>query len=110
MGYRDDFFESNKPKNGKYECAYCGDKLNKNQVDVDHITPKSRGGSDSVSNLTASCSHCNRQKGSMDKVDYEIHRDMTVLENEEAFERDAKKYGYEQAAKNELKRPYIKGY
>lgn len=49
MGYREDFFKTNKSKNGKYECAYCGEPLNKDQVDVDHVIPKSRGGSNSVS-------------------------------------------------------------
>lgn len=28
MGYRENFFKANKPQNGKYECAYCGEKLN----------------------------------------------------------------------------------
>ncbi len=110
MGYRENFFKANKPPNGKYECAYCGEKLNKEEADVGHITLKSRGGSNSVSSITASCSHCNRQNGGVDNIDYEIHMDLTVLENEELFEHDVKKCSYEQAVENELKRPHIKGY
>ncbi len=44
-----------------YECAYC----NKTDVplEVEHIIPKSRGGTDRVSNLTISCHECNQEKG-----------------------------------------------
>ncbi len=110
MGYRDDFFENNKSKNGKYKCAYCGEKLRKKDVDVDHIVPKSRGGSNQVNNLTASCSHCNRQKGAMDDVEYGIYRDEWENEIEETFERNEKKYGYQEAVRREAKSkmPFIK--
>lgn len=44
-------------------CAYCG------QVDVplqiEHIEPRSRGGSNRVSNLTLACEPCNQAKGNM---------------------------------------------
>lgn len=45
----------------KRTCVYC----NKKDVplEVEHIIPKSRGGSSRVSNLTLSCSKCNREKG-----------------------------------------------
>lgn len=44
-----------------YECAYCS----KTDVplEVEHIVPKSRGGSDRVDNLTISCRECNQKKG-----------------------------------------------
>jgi len=43
------------------KCAYCG----KTDVplEIEHIIPKSRGGSDRVSNLTISCHECNQEKG-----------------------------------------------
>ena len=42
-------------------CAYCG---NSNiPLEIDHIKPKSEGGSDSVSNLTLACRACNQKKG-----------------------------------------------
>jgi hypothetical protein len=42
-------------------CAYCG----KTDVplEVEHIVPKSRGGTDRVSNLTIACRACNLKKG-----------------------------------------------
>ena len=42
-------------------CAYCG-KTNV-PLEVEHIVPKSRGGSDRVSNLTIACNKCNQKKG-----------------------------------------------
>jgi 5-methylcytosine-specific restriction endonuclease McrA len=41
-------------------CAYCG-KTNV-PLEVEHIVPKSRGGTDRVSNLTLSCRKCNLKK------------------------------------------------
>jgi 5-methylcytosine-specific restriction endonuclease McrA len=43
-------------------CAYCG-KANI-PLQVEHIIPRSRGGSDRVDNLTLACESCNQRKGS----------------------------------------------
>jgi len=43
------------------KCAYCG-KTNV-PLEVEHIVPKSRGGTHRVSNLTLSCRKCNLKKG-----------------------------------------------
>jgi 5-methylcytosine-specific restriction endonuclease McrA len=43
-------------------CAYCG--AESVPLQVEHIVPKGRGGSDRVSNLTISCQACNQKKGS----------------------------------------------
>ncbi len=42
-------------------CAYCDAK--QVRLEIDHIVPKSRGGSDRVSNLIISCRSCNEKKG-----------------------------------------------
>lgn len=43
------------------DCVYCE---RKNQpLEVEHIKPKSKGGSDRFSNLTLSCTKCNQDKG-----------------------------------------------
>lgn len=44
-------------------CAYCG-KENV-QLEKEHITPRIRGGTDRVDNLTISCHRCNQKKGNM---------------------------------------------
>ena len=43
------------------KCAYCS-KIDV-PLEIEHIIPKSRGGSDRVSNLTISCHECNEEKG-----------------------------------------------
>jgi 5-methylcytosine-specific restriction endonuclease McrA len=43
-------------------CAYCG--ITDVPLEVEHIIPKSRGGSNRVSNLTLACTPCNQKKGS----------------------------------------------
>ena len=44
------------------KCIYCGKK--NLPLEIEHIIPKSRGGSSRVSNLTISCRKCNLKKGS----------------------------------------------
>jgi len=44
-------------------CAYC--EKSGVPLQVEHIIPRSRGGSDRVSNLTISCQDCNQKKGNM---------------------------------------------
>ena len=43
-------------------CAYCGAK--EVPLEIDHIDPRSKGGSDRISNLTLACHACNQKKGS----------------------------------------------
>ena len=43
-----------------YQCVYCGKK--DTPLEVEHIIPKSRGGSNRVDNLTISCHDCNQEK------------------------------------------------
>ncbi|WP_297505897.1 RNA-guided endonuclease IscB [Ferrovum sp.] len=43
------------------KCAYCG--AEHVPLEIDHIHPKSKGGSDRVSNLTIACHGCNQAKG-----------------------------------------------
>jgi 5-methylcytosine-specific restriction endonuclease McrA len=44
-------------------CSYCGMPALRPQT-IDHIVPSSCGGSQSITNLTASCARCNVAKGS----------------------------------------------
>jgi 5-methylcytosine-specific restriction endonuclease McrA len=50
------------------KCAYCGRE--NVPLQVEHIVPKSRGGSNRVSNLTLSCGPCNQKKGSRTAVEF----------------------------------------
>ena len=48
-------------KRDNYVCRYCG--ATKQQMECDHVIPISRGGNNSLSNLTTACPTCNRKKG-----------------------------------------------
>ena len=43
-----------------WACQYCGSRSN---LTVDHVIPRSKGGSSSWDNIVASCAPCNRRKG-----------------------------------------------
>jgi 5-methylcytosine-specific restriction endonuclease McrA len=45
-------------------CAYCG-KVNV-ALQIEHIVPRAKGGSDQISNLTLACETCNLAKGTQD--------------------------------------------
>jgi 5-methylcytosine-specific restriction endonuclease McrA len=44
-------------------CAYCG--AEEVPLEIEHIVPRSRGGTDRVSNLTLACRRCNQAKGNL---------------------------------------------
>jgi hypothetical protein len=44
-----------------YQCAYCSKA--DTPFEVDHILPRSRGGSNRISNLCLACHACNQEKG-----------------------------------------------
>ena len=54
-----------------HRCAYCGRSANT----IDHIQPKSRGGSDTWENLVACCLRCNNKKGdkTLAEIGWEIN-------------------------------------
>src|SRR6201992_3306713 len=43
-----------------WPCQYCGSRSN---LTVDHVIPRSKGGSSNWENIVASCAPCNRRKG-----------------------------------------------
>lgn len=50
------------------KCVYCG--IKNTPLEVEHIHPKSKGGSSRVSNLTLACRNCNLAKGNRDITDF----------------------------------------
>ena len=49
-------------------CIYCGVK--DVPLQVEHIVPRARGGTDRVSNLTLACEPCNQRKGTQTAVEF----------------------------------------
>ena len=48
----------------KYDghCAYCGKKIDFDDMTIDHIVAISKGGSNDIANTIPSCQLCNNQK------------------------------------------------
>ena len=46
----------------KFTCQYCGDHFPVSELTLDHVFPKSLGGSNDWDNLTTCCVSCNTEK------------------------------------------------
>lgn len=44
-------------------CQYCGRRLPRTELNLDHVKPRSRGGLSTWENVVCSCHTCNRRKG-----------------------------------------------
>ena len=44
-------------------CQYCAEAMPPSELTLDHVAPRSRGGSSTWENLVACCHECNRHKG-----------------------------------------------
>ena len=56
----------------KGHCAYCKQKMklsgggyDRRKVSIDHVTPKSKDGSDGISNIVLCCLSCNLEKSNL---------------------------------------------
>jgi 5-methylcytosine-specific restriction endonuclease McrA len=59
------------------QCAYCGVK--DVPLQIEHIHPRAKGGSNSITNLTLSCGKCNTKKGTKDIKNF-LKKDPVRLE------------------------------
>jgi len=46
------------------QCQYCGRRFPRSELNLDHVVPRSRGGTSAWENVVCSCVGCNRTKGS----------------------------------------------
>jgi 5-methylcytosine-specific restriction endonuclease McrA len=46
-----------------YKCAYCGHKFSTNDLNLEHVNPRSRGGKTDWHNIVTACIPCNLKKG-----------------------------------------------
>ena len=53
-----------------WECVYCEEELDWDNLAIDHKTPLSRGGTDHPDNLQATCFECNEEKGNKTHAEY----------------------------------------
>lgn len=89
-------------KRAKSRCELCGVSTEFRALEIDHIIPRSKGGSDDISNFQVLCTSCNGTKNNRDDTDFrgvlasytdrltecpfcEIPTDRIILENELAY-------------------------
>lgn len=48
-----------------YRCVYCAEEFGAEQLTLDHVEPRMRGGDQSEGNLVSACRACNARKGSL---------------------------------------------
>jgi diadenosine tetraphosphate (Ap4A) HIT family hydrolase/5-methylcytosine-specific restriction endonuclease McrA len=57
-------------KRARYRCELCGVSAEHKALEVDHIIPRNKGGTDDTSNLQALCYSCNATKRDRDDMDF----------------------------------------
>jgi diadenosine tetraphosphate (Ap4A) HIT family hydrolase len=57
-------------KRAKFRCELCGISAESKALEVDHILPRNKGGSDDITNLQALCYSCNAMKRDRDDADF----------------------------------------
>lgn len=50
-------------KRQNFKCAYCETDLKNRRMNIEHVVPLKRGGSNFATNLVAACCDCNKAKG-----------------------------------------------
>ena len=51
-------------------CVYCGNEYRYDELEIEHMIPKSLGGSDNIRNCQLACRSCNKAKGTMPDIDF----------------------------------------
>lgn len=90
----------------KYDgrCAYCGNKIKYEEMQVDHIEPLYLGGADDESNYAPACRMCNHYKSvyTVEKFRFQLEELQRRLEKVYIF-RLALRYGLIKETSNEVR-------
>jgi len=69
-GYISGSIRYNVLKDAKFRCELCGVSADTKALEVDHIIPRNKGGTDDISNLQALCYSCNAMKRDKDSTEF----------------------------------------
>ncbi|WP_417332576.1 HIT domain-containing protein [Halarcobacter sp.] len=91
-------------------CEACGISSEERAIDVDHIIPRNKGGSDDESNLQALCYKCNRQKKDTDSTNFEKIKNSYSNRDTNCLFCNLNKKDIQVIAENELAIAFYDGY
>ena len=57
------FSRRNLFRRDRHTCQYCGERYSVDELSIDHVTPRSRGGDSNWTNCVVACIRCNARKG-----------------------------------------------
>lgn len=70
---------------GNGRCFYCGKKLKKEEMSIEHIIPLQEHGSNDIKNLFCSCRKCNQEKGNNILLKHIIAMENFIYEQNEVI-------------------------
>ncbi len=81
-------------KKDQFTCRYCGKRPGETVLEVDHIIPRSKGGTDAIENLVTSCFECNRGKSNrmLHELSPEMQHDAQLLKEKKEQLKEFYKY------------------
>ena len=81
-------------KRDGFKCCYCGETPPSVTLEVDHIEPVSKGGSNDMNNLVTACFSCNRGKTNiqLDKLPATLVENMEILKAQEEQLKEYRKF------------------
>ncbi|MGL5648316.1 MAG: HNH endonuclease [Clostridium sp.] len=61
-------------------CQICGKEIKEENLCIEHITPKFKGGTNNINNLSVACKSCNSRKGILNSYDFKLEK--MIMEDE----------------------------
>ncbi|MFQ6071953.1 MAG: RNA-guided endonuclease IscB [Methanosarcinales archaeon] len=89
-----------------HKCVYCKGKSGDKILEIEHVIPKSRGGTDRVSNLVIACKTCNMQKGNNTAEEFGFKNIQKQAEKHKSFKYSALTQSYKNYLLHELSKSW----
>ncbi|MFQ6071603.1 MAG: RNA-guided endonuclease IscB [Methanosarcinales archaeon] len=89
-----------------HKCVYCKGKSGDKHLEIEHVVPKSRGGTDRVNNLVIACSTCNMQKGNKTAAEFGFSNIQKQASKHKSFRYSALSQSYKNYLLRELSKKW----
>ena len=98
-------------KRDSFTCQYCGKKPPEVMLEIDHLKPVSKNGTNDINNLVTSCFDCNRGKSNIElkQLPNSLQANLEVLQEKEEQLKEYHKLirRIEKRLDKEVSMPYI---